>query len=73
MYLYVKGRACVRISKPAYCFHICGSAFGVLFCLLDGKLVLGSNIIWQSIREFFTVWTVGTFPRMDKEEMSFFL
>ena len=47
----VKDRTCLRIGIPAYCFNIYGSIFGVLFCLLMKKLILGCKIR-QSIRKF---------------------
>ena len=50
-------------------FNIFGSMFGVLFCLLIKKLILGCKTISQSMRKFlWAVWSVSTFPHMDKEE-----
>ena len=74
LFACVKDRACLKIEIPAYCFNIFGSIFGVLFCLLIKKLILGSKTIWQSMRKFpRSVWSVRTFPHMDKEETFFFL
>ena len=39
-----KDRACLRIAIPAYCFNSFGSIFGVLFYLLDRKLILRSSL-----------------------------
>ena len=65
----VKDRTCLRMEIPAYCFNIFGSIFGALFCLLIKKLILGCDTIWQSMRKFlWAVWSVSTFPHMDKEE-----
>ena len=69
LFVCVKDRTCLRMAIPAYCFSIFGSIFGVLFCLLIKKFILGSDTIWQSMRKF--LWAVGsvsTFPHMDKEE-----
>ena len=44
-FLRAKDRACLRIAIPAYCFNISGSIFGVLFCLLIKKLILGCKTI----------------------------
>ena len=64
---------CLRIAIPAYCFNIFRSIFGFLFCLLDGKLILESKPIRQSMRRFpGTVWSVGTFSQMEKEETKYF-
>ena len=52
-------------------FNIFGSMFGVLFCLLIKKLILGCKTISQSMRKFlWAVWSVSTFPHMGKEETS---
>ena len=65
--------ACLRIAMPAYCFNIFRSIFGLLFCFLDRKLILGSKRIWQCMRKFpYAVWSLGTFLQMDKEETIFF-
>ena len=65
----VKGRTCLRMAIPAYCFNIFESIFGVLFSLLIRKLILGCKTIWQSMRKFlWAVWSVSTFPHMGKEE-----
>ena len=43
-----------------------------MFCLLIKKLVLGSKIIWQGMRKFpCAVWSLRTFPHMNKEEIFF--
>ena len=47
----VKDRVCLKVEIPANCFTIFGSIFGVLFCLLIKKLILGSKTIWQSMRK----------------------
>ena len=45
--LFVCGKetACLRMAIPAYCFSICGSIFGALFCLLIKRLILGCETI----------------------------
>ena len=48
----VKNRVCLKVTIPAYCFNIFGSIFGVMFCLLIKKLILGSKTIWNSLRKF---------------------
>ena len=45
LFVCVKDRTCLRMAIPAYCFSIFGSIFGVLFCLLIKKFILGSNTI----------------------------
>ena len=62
------------VDIPANCFQIFKSIFGLLFCLLDRKLILGSKHIWQSLRKFpCAVWSVGTFSQIEKKkEMSLF-
>ena len=58
-----------RMAIPFYCFSIFGSIFGALFCLLIKKLILECDTIWQSMRKFLrVVWSVSTFPHMEKEE-----
>ena len=52
LFVCVKDRVCLKVAIPAYCFTIFGSIFGVLFCLLIKKLILGSKTIWQSMRKF---------------------
>ena len=42
-FVCVKDRVCLKVAIPAYCFTIFGSMFGVLFCLLIKKLLLGSK------------------------------
>ena len=70
----VKDRTCLRMAIPAYCFNIFGSVFIVLFCLYIKKLILGCKTVWQSMRKSpCAVWSVSTFPHMDKEEAFFFL
>ena len=72
LFVYVKDRRCVRIAMPAYCFNNCGSTFDFLFCLLDGKLILSSKTIWQSMEKFpCAVLSVRTFPHMEEEEPFF--
>ena len=45
----------------------------VLFCLLIKKLILECITIWQNMKKFpCTVWSVSTFPHLDKNE-TFFL
>ena len=57
------------MAIPAYCFSIFGSIFGALFCLLIKKFILECDTVWQSMRKFLqAVWSVSTFPRMDKEK-----
>ena len=51
-----------------------GLVFGVLFCLIINKLLLGSKIIWQRMRKFpCAVLSVRTFSYMDKDEIFFFI
>ena len=51
-----------------------GLIFGVLFCLIINKLLLGSKTIWQSMRKFpCAVLSVRTFSYMDKNEIFFLL
>ena len=51
-----------------------GLVFGVLFCLIINKLLLGSKIIWQRMRKFpCAVLSVRTFYYMDKDEIFFLL
>ena len=45
LFVCVKDRVCLKVEISAYCFHIFGSLFGVLFCLLIKKLILGSKTI----------------------------
>ena len=72
LYVCVKDRTCLRIAVPAYYFNIFGSIFGVLFCLLLKKLILGSKTIWQSVRKFLcAIWSVRIFPHMDEKEKTF--
>ena len=69
LFVCVKDRTCLRIAIPAYCLSISGSIFGALYYLLIKKLILGCDTIWQSMRKFlWAVWSVSTFPHMDKEE-----
>ena len=72
LFVCVKDRVCLKVAIPAYCFNIFGSIFGVLFCLLIKKLILGSKTIWQSMRKLpCAVWSVRTFPNIDKREIFF--
>ena len=69
LFVCVKDRTCLRMAIPAYRFSIFGSIFGALFCLLIEKLILECDTMWQSMRNFlWAVWSVSTFPNMDKEE-----
>ena len=52
LFVCVKDRVCLKVAIPAYCFNIFGSIFGVLFCLLIKKLILGCKTISQSMRKF---------------------
>ena len=45
LFACVKDKVCLKVAIPAYCFLIFGSMFGVLFCLLVKKLILGSKTI----------------------------
>ena len=48
--------------------------FLCLVCLLIKKLILESKTTWQSMRKFpYAVWSVSTFPHLEKEETFFFL
>ena len=49
LFVFVTDWICLRIVTSAYCFNIFRSNFGLLFCLLDRKLILGSKPIWESI------------------------
>ena len=40
-FVCVKGRLCLKIELPAYCFNIFGSIFGVFLFLFINKLILG--------------------------------
>ena len=72
LFVCVTDRTYLRIAIPTYCCNIFRSTFGLLFYLLDRKLILGSKPIWQNMRKFScAVWSVGTFPQMGKEETSF--
>ena len=69
-----KSRTCLKLAIPVSCFTIFRSNFGVLFCLLIKKLILGSKIIWQSMRKFpCAVWSVRAFPNTWTEKNFFFL
>ena len=73
LFVCVTDKTFLRIAIQAYRFKIFRSIFGLLFCLLDKKLILRSKPIWQSMRKFScAVWSVGTFPHMNKEETTFF-
>ena len=45
LFARVKDRTCLKMATPAYCFKIFGQIFGVLFCLIIKKLILGSKTI----------------------------
>ena len=70
LFVCVKSRTCpMPRTIPAYFFNIFGSIYGLLFCLLTRKLILGCKTFSQSKRKFLrAVWSVITFPHMDKEE-----
>ena len=73
LFICVTDRTFPKIAKPAYCFNIFRPTFGLLFCLLDRKLILGSKPICQTMRKSpCAVWSVVTFPQMDKKEGTFF-
>ena len=73
-FVCVKDRPCLRIAITDYCFNIFGSIFSVLFCLLVKKSILGCKTVWQSMIKFpCPVWSVSTFPHINKEEAFFFL
>ena len=72
-FVCLKDKTCLRMAIPAYCFSIFESIFGVLFCLLIQKLILGCETIWQSMRKFlWAVWSVSIFLDMNKEEKFLF-
>ena len=74
LFVCVENRTCLRIAISAYCLNIFGSVFGVLFCLLDKKLILRSKKHLTKYEHLFvSVEGVRKFPQMDKEETSFFL
>ena len=62
LFVCLKDRICPRMAIPVYCFNIFGSVFGVLFCLLIKKLILGCKTLWQIMRQIisfyeqFEVW-----------------
>ena len=73
LFFCVKDRACLTIAVTAPSFNIFGSVFGVLFWWLSKKLILITKNIWKNMRKFlWAVWSVKTFPDMDKEETLFF-
>ena len=43
LFVCVTDGTCLRIAIPSYCFIICRSIFGFLFCLLDRKLISQIN------------------------------
>ena len=45
LFVCLKDRICPRMAIPVYCFNIFGSVFGVLFCLLIKKLILGCKTL----------------------------
>ena len=64
------------VDIPVYCFNIFRSAFGLLFCLLDRKLILGSTPIWQvweSINVQLEVWGHFLRQKIDISKCHFFL
>ena len=70
LFVCVKDRTYLRMAITA--FSIFGSIFGALFCLLFKKLILECDTIWKSMSKFLqAVWSMSTFPRMDKEETFF--
>ena len=70
LFICAKDRAFLKIAIPAYCFNIFGSIFGVSFCLLIKKLILGCKTISQSMRKFpCAVWSARAFPDMDKKKI----
>ena len=74
LFVCSKSRICLKLAIPVSCFTIFRSNFGVLFCLLIKKLILGSKIIWQSMRKFpCAVWSVRAFPNTWTEKNFFFL
>ena len=73
-FVCLKDRTCLWMAIPAYCFSIFGSIFGVLFCLLIKKLIIEFDTIRQSMRKFlWAVWSVSTFPHMEKKERFLFM
>ena len=66
--VYLTTKPCLSLLKTAF-LRMAIKLFGVLFCLLIKKFILGCDTIWQSMGKF--LWGVGsvnTFPHMDKEE-----
>ena len=49
LFVCVKDKTYLRIAMPINCFDICRSIFDVLLCLLDRKLVLGSNDKYEEV------------------------
>ena len=52
LFVCVKDKTCLRMAIPAHYFNIFGSIFGVLFCLIIKKLIVGIKTIWKSVRKF---------------------
>ena len=65
LFIWVKERACFKNSKTSLLLQ----HFWCLVLLLIKKLILGSKTICTSMKKFpCAVWSVRTFPYMDKEE-----
>ena len=45
LFVCVKDKTCLRMAIPAHYFNIFGSIFGVLFCLIIKKLIVGIKTI----------------------------
>ena len=66
--VYLTTKPCLFLLKTA-CLRMAIKFFGVLFCLLIKKFILGCDTIWQSMIKF--LWVVGsvsTFPHLEKEK-----
>ena len=70
--LFVQRTGRLRIATPACCFNIFGSIFGVVFCFLIKKLILGCKTIWQRWESFYDQFEVWVhFPIWTKEKHLF--
>ena len=73
LFVCVKDRPCLKIAILAYRFNIFGSVFGVLFCLLVKELILEVKASEKHEKFPCALWSLKTFPHMNKEVNFFFL